>query len=229
MKSGLSQTTSKLATVATVAVIGSIWGLSEMTLGGFLHTIHFPHTGAVMGGLAISLMAIFLSITKKPLLVPFLGVIAAAFKPFSALIFGQPVTSAYVVNPATAIFMEALAFGAVTFVLAKAMDRHLFAKVGAGFLAGGLGIVFYAITASIVGMGKWPMLDLSARIQTIFDTGAPVALVGAVMLVVGSFAGKFSITPLLNLKNLNPGLYYSASIALVISCWAIPPVFNLGA
>lgn len=43
----------------TVIVIGSVWGLFEMTLGGFLHAIHFPQKGAVMGGLAISFMAIF--------------------------------------------------------------------------------------------------------------------------------------------------------------------------
>ncbi len=218
----------RLSLALSVIVIGSVWGLVEMALGGFLHTIHFVQTGVVMGGLAISLMAVFLSITKKPLLVPLLGIIAAAFKPFSALIFGQPVTSAYVVNPATAIVMEALAFGLVTFVLAKAIDRHLYTKVGAGFLAGGLGIVFYAVTASIFGMGKWPMLDMAAKLQTIFDTGAPVAIAGAVMMVAGSLMGKLRISPFSTLMGLYPKLYYGATAALVISCWAIPPVFHLG-
>ncbi|AKG52786.1 hypothetical protein DGWBC_0096 [Dehalogenimonas sp. WBC-2] len=216
------------ANILTVILIGSVWGLLEMSLGGFLHTIHFVQTGAVMGGLAISLMAVFLSITKKPLLVPLLGFIAAAFKPFSALIFGQPVTSAYVINPSVAIVMEALAFGIVTFILAKTMERHLYAKIGAGFLAGAFGIVLYAVTASIFGMGKWPMLDLSAKLQTVFDTGAPVAVAGAVMLVIGNYVGKFSMIRLSNLKHNYPRFYYGTSLALIISCWAIPPIFHLG-
>ncbi len=101
-----------LAIALTVIVIGSVWGFSEMTLGGFLHIIHFPQTGAIMGGLAISFMAIFVTVTGKPSLVPILGVIAASFKPFDAIIFGVPVLSPYVINPAIAIVMEALAFRA---------------------------------------------------------------------------------------------------------------------
>ncbi len=46
----------------TIIVIGSVWGLAEMTLGGFLHAIHFPYKGAIMVGLAISFMAIFVTL-----------------------------------------------------------------------------------------------------------------------------------------------------------------------
>ena len=35
-----------------VVVFGSIWGLVEATLGGFLHLIHFPYKGAIAGASA---------------------------------------------------------------------------------------------------------------------------------------------------------------------------------
>ena len=228
MKSTSNQQNNILSTTLIIIVIGSIWGFLEMVLGGFLHTIHFAQQGTVMGGLAISLMAIFLTITKKPVLVPLLGVIAASFKPFSAVIFGQPVFSAYVVNPAIAIALEAVAFGAVAFVLQKAMARHLPNKFGAGFLAGALGIVLYAVTASVFGLGKWPHLDMAARIKTVIDTGLPVAFAGAVMLVAGNLAGKFSRPSFSTFRGQYPKFYYGATMALIISCWAIPPVFHLG-
>ncbi|MEN8613810.1 hypothetical protein ABFB09_00810 [Dehalogenimonas sp. THU2] len=219
---------SGLSLVLAVIVFGSVWGLMEMTLGGFLHTIHFAHKGAVMGGMAISLMAVFLSVTRRPLLVPALGLIAASFKPFSAFIFGQPVTSAYVVNPATAIFLESLAFALAAVVLHRAMETRVTARIGAGFLAGALGIVLYAAVASTLGMGKWPVMDLAVKIGTIVDTGVPVALAGSVMLVLGNAAGKFGLPRLSGISALYPRFYHASLIALVVFCWVIPPVFGLG-
>ena len=94
-----------LAIVVAIIVIGSIWVVCEMIWGG-LHAIHFPQEGAVMGGLAISFMAIFTSLTGKLSFVPLLGIIAASFKPLDAIVFGVPIESAYVINPAVAIIWK---------------------------------------------------------------------------------------------------------------------------
>jgi len=217
-----------LAICLTVIVIGSVWGFFEMTLGGFLHIIHFPQTGAVMGGLAISFMAIFVTVTGKPSLVPILGVIAASFKPVDAIIFGVPVLSPYVINPAIAIVMEALAFSAVTVVLKTAIDKRLLARAGAGILAGSLGYVFYAAFASIFGLGIWPTLALTGKLELILINATPIAIMGAVMLVAGFYIGRVSVPRLSTFRNLRPKLYYAASLALVLLCWTIPLVYPGG-
>ncbi len=217
-----------LAISLTIIVIGSVWGLVEMTLGGFLHAIHFPQKGAIMGGLAISFMAIFVTITKRPSLVPILGIIAASFKPFDVIIFGFPLLSPYVINPAIAIVMEALAFSAVTVALKTAIDKRLLARAGAGILAGSLGYVLYAVFASIFGLGMWPTLDLSAKLQVILSNAIPIAIMGAIMLVAGYYVGRVSEPRLSTFKEFRPKLYYSTSFALVLLCWIIPIIFHLG-
>ncbi len=217
-----------LAISLTIIVIGSVWGLVEMTLGGFLHIIHFPQKGAIMGGLAISFMAIFVTITGKPSLVPILGVIAASFKPFDAIIFGVPVGSPYVINPAIAIVMEALAFSAVTVALKTAIDKRLLARAGAGILAGSLGYVFYAAFASIFGLGIWPTLAFTEKLQFILANATPMAIMGAIMLVAGYYVGRVSMPRLSTLREAYPQLYYSGSFALVLLCWIIPFVFQSG-
>ncbi len=217
-----------LALALTIIVIGSVWGLVEMTLGGFLHAIHFPQKGAIMGGLALSFMAIFVTMTGKPSLVPLLGIIAASFKPFDAIIFGVPFLSPYVINPAIAIVTEALAFSAVVVVLKMTIDRHLFARAGAGILAGSLGYVFYATFASVFGLGMWPTLAFTGKLQVILTNATPIAIMGAIMLVAGYYVGRASVPKLSTLKEAYPQLYYSASLALVSLCWAIPIVFRLG-
>jgi hypothetical protein len=217
-----------LAISLAVIVIGSVWGLVEMTLGGFLHAIHFPQKGAIMGGLAISFMAIFITITGKPSLVPILGIIAASFKPLSAIVFGVPVGSPFVINPAIAIVMEALAFTAVTVALKTAIDKRLLARAGAGILAGSLGYVFYATFASIFGLGMWPILALTEKLQFILTNAAPIAITGAMMLVAGYYVGRASVPSLSTFKEFRPRLYYSTSFAMVLVCWIIPIVFHLG-
>ena len=219
----------KLLTISlTILVIGSVWGLVEMTLGGFLHVIHFPQKGAIMGGLAISIMVIFVTVTKKPALVPILGIIAASFKPFDAIIFGVPVLSPYIINPAIAIVMEALAFGAVAVALKTVIDKHLLVRAGAGIMAGSLGYVFYAAFASIFGLGMWPTLAFTDKLQIIVANATPIAITGAVMLVAGHYVGRTSVPRLLTFKELCPKLYYSTSLVLVVLCWVIPIVFQLG-
>lgn len=212
----------------TVLVIGSVWGMLEMTLGGFLHAIHLPQKGAIMGGLAVSFMSVFITITGKPFLVPILGIIAALFKPFNAVIYGVPLFSPFVINPAIAIIMEALAFTAVAVVLKNAIDKFLIARVGAGILAGALGIVFYASFASFFNLGMWAALDFAEKFQTTLATAIPMAITGAIMLAAGHYIGRISLSRLNIFATMNRKAYYSALTALVLVSWAIPVVFRIG-
>ena len=214
-----------LAISLIVIVIGSIWGLFEMSLGGFLHAIHFPQKGAIMGGLAISFMAVFITITGKPSLVPILGIIAASFKLVDSIILGVPLVSPFVINPAIAIVMEALAFSAVTVVLKTAIDKRLLARAGSGILAGSLGYVFYATFASIFGLGMWPTLVFTEKLQVIVANATPLAIMGAITLVAGYYVGRVSVPKLSTFKEFHPKLYYSTSLALVTLCWVIPIAF----
>ena len=217
-----------LAISLIVIVIGSIWGLFEMSLGGFLHAIHFPQKGAIMGGLAISFMAVFVTITGKPSLVPILGIIAASFKPVDSIILGVPVLSPYVINPAIAIVMEALAFSAVMVALRTTIDKRLLARAGAGILAGSLGYISYAAIASIFGLGIWPTIDFTAKLQLILANVAPIAIAGAIMMVAGYYVGKVSMPRLSTFREIYPQFYYSTSFVLVLIIWIVPTVLHLG-
>jgi hypothetical protein len=124
--------------------------------------------------------------------------------------------------------MEALAFSAVAVVLKTAIDRRLLARAGAGIMAGSFGYVFYAAFASIFGVGIWPTLDFTEKLQLIFTNATPIAITGAIMLVAGYYVGRVSMPKLSAFKELRPALYYSTSFALVLLCWTIPLLFPGG-
>jgi len=217
-----------LELVLLVLLIGSVWGILEITLGSFLHAIHFPQKGAVMGGLAVSLMAFFTALTGKPQLVPLLGLIAALLKPFSVFYLSVPLLSPFIINPGLAIILEAVAFTAVVLVGKKVMAKTVAAKMVAGMMAGAFGIIAYAFVASIIGLGMWPALALAEKVQVALTAALPVALAGGLMLVAGDYAGKLSFGRLNAIKMFYPKAYYSALAFLVFFSWVLPPLFKVG-
>ncbi|MCK5124548.1 MAG: hypothetical protein KAQ82_04905, partial [Dehalococcoidia bacterium] len=77
-----------LRLVIGILVFGSVWGLVEATLGGALHLIHFTYKGAITGGIGMSIMAVFVVMYRRPKLAFCIAVIAALFKPLSAVMYG---------------------------------------------------------------------------------------------------------------------------------------------
>lgn len=71
---------SLIRVIIGILVFGSIWGLLEATLGGFLNMIIFPNKGAIMGGIGIAIMGAALAIYRKPTMLPGIGIVAASFK-----------------------------------------------------------------------------------------------------------------------------------------------------
>jgi hypothetical protein len=218
-----------LRVVIGILVFGSIWGFLEATLGGFLHLIHFAHTGAIMGGIGISIMAAFVVTYRRPKLVFLIGVIAALFKPLSALIYGKPIFAPFVVNPASAIILEALAFSLVVSLLFKGFENSIKARIATGISAGYLGAILFAILASSVGMGKWASWGFTERATGALTDGTGMAIAGTLLLFLGHLVGTKLRPKFWQLSSTKPKLFYASTTATIISCWIIAAVaFSLG-
>jgi hypothetical protein len=201
----------------------------EATLGGFLHLIHFTYKGAITGGIAMAIMATFVVMYRRPKLAFFLAVIAATFKPLSALIYGQPIASPFVYNPASAILLEGLAFAAVVSLMFKGFESSIKARVAVGVSAGYLSSVLYAVVASTVGMGNWAALGFAGRATSALTDGTALAIVGTSLLLLGHLVSMRLRPRFSELGSTRPKLYYAGSTATIAFCWVIAAVaFSLG-
>jgi hypothetical protein len=214
-----SESAGILQLIIGILVIGSIWGLVEATLGGALHLIHFAYKGAITGGIGMALMAAFVVIYRRPKLVFSIGVIAALFKPLSALIYGQPVFSPFVVNPASAILLEGLAFTLVISVLSKRFESSIKMRIGAGVAAGYLSIILYAILASAAGMGKWAFWGATERLSSALTDGTALAIAGTALLLLGYLVGARLRPNLWQFMTVKPKAFYASTIAITAFCW----------
>jgi hypothetical protein len=208
-----------LGVVTGILVFGSVWGLVEATLGGALHLIHFTYKGAITGGIAMAIMAAFVVTYRRPRLVFWLGVIAALFKPLSAVIYGQPVFAPFVVNPASAILLEALGFTLVVSLLFKGFESSIKTRIVVGISAGYLGAILYAILASTIGMGNWASWGPTERVTGALADGTGLAIVGTALLLLGYLVSAKLRPNFWQLMTVKPRAFYASSVAVTAFCW----------
>jgi len=214
----VSQSGDIVRVIIGILVFGSIWGLVEATLGGALHLVHFAYKGAITGGIGMAIMAAFVVMYRRPGLVFWLGVIAAMFKPLSALIYGQPVFAPFVVNPASAILLEALGFTLVVSLLFKRFEGSVRIRIGAGVAAGYLSIILYAVAASALGLGKWASWGLAERATSVLIDGTALAIAGAGLLVLGYLVSTKLRPNFWQFMTVKPKAFYASSIAITALC-----------
>jgi len=207
-----------LRIIVGILVFGSIWGLIEATLGGALHLIHFTYKGAITGGIGMSIMAAFVVMYRRPKLAFLLAVIAALFKLLSAVIYGQPIFAPFVVNPASAIILEGLAFSLVVSLLFKGFESSIKMRIGAGVAAGYLSIVLYGLLASAVGMGNWATWGLAERVSSVFANGTGLAIVGTCLLLLGYLAATKLRPNFWQFMTVKPRAFYASTIVITALC-----------
>ena len=208
-----------LRVVIGILVFGSIWGLVEATLGGALHLIHFTYKGAITGGIGMAIMATFVVMYRQPKLAFLLAVIAALFKPLSAVIYGQPIFAPFVVNPASAILLEGLAFSLVVSLLFKGFESSIKTRIGAGVAAGYLSIILYGVIASAAGMGIWASWGLAERASSVLANGTGLAIVGTCLLLLGHLVSMRLRPKFWQFSDLKPKAFYASTIAITAFCW----------
>ena len=219
-----SQSGNVLRLLIGIMVFGSIWGLIEATLGGALHLIHFTYKGAITGGIGMAIMAAFVVMYRRPKLAFCIAVIAALFKPLSAVIYGQPIFAPFVVNPASAIILEGLGFSLVVSLLFKGFESSIKMRVATGISAGYLSAIVYAILASSLGMGNWAFMGVAERVTTALINGTSLAVVGTCLLLLGHLVSMRLRPNFWQFSDLKPKAFYASTMAITAFCWIVAAV-----
>jgi hypothetical protein len=219
-----SQSASILSTIIGILVFGSVWGLVEATLGGALHFVHFAYKGAITGGIGMAIMATFAVMYRRPRLVLWIAVIAALFKPLSAVIYVKPIFDPSVVNPASAILLEGLAFTLVVSLLFKRFESSIRTRIAVGISAGYLSAIIYAILASSLGMGNWASMGVTERVIAALTNGTSLAIVGTCLLLLGHLVGTKLRPNFWQFMTVKPRAFYASTIAIMAFCWIVAVV-----
>ncbi len=177
----------KLSTreLATIAVFGTLWGLSEISLGSVLKSLNVPFSGAVLSAIGLVIALIGRIFVPKKGSTLFIGVIAMLLKLFSL--------GGVIIGPMVGIFTEALV---AEIVLSLSGKPRFFSFL----LAGAFGVTWTLVQPLVTGpliFGRslfvvWlDLLDTGSRLLGLKDNAVlwiVVALL-AIYLFIGCMAG----------------------------------------
>ena len=215
---------SLIRVIIGILVFGSIWGLLEATLGGFLNMIIFPNKGAIMGGIGIAIMGAALAIYRKPAMLPGIGIVAASFKWLNSWLLFVPVSAIHIINPAMAIFLESLAFSLVVTFLMYRIDKNVYVGAWAAFLAGLIGVTAYGyFSVFIMHAPLFERMGVSSVPEFIASHGVIQAVFFGMLAPLGYLVGKkLAATSPVFLRR--PLYYYATSAAIVCVCLVISAI-----
>ena len=209
-----------------ILVFGSIWGVLEATLGGFLHLIIFPNKGAIMSGIGMAIMASALAIYRKPSMLLGIGIIAASFKLLNVWLLFVSIGAIHIINPAMAIIFESLAFSLVAVFLMDRIAKNAFVGVGAGVLTGLVSAIAWVYFAIYV-------MNAPAYARVVFTAGGFIVNQGVVQAVffgvflpLGYLVGEKLATTTSSVLVSRP-LYYATSAAIICLCWGVSVVARM--
>ena len=186
------------------AVVGSLWGASEIVLGSFLHNLRIPFSGNLLTAIGIVLMISGHRLWPERGLLIRAGLICAALKSLSP--------SPVILGPMISIFMQA-----------SLMEMALLAgrrSWGGYLLGGGLAMswnLLFRILSTLVLYGS-PVIELYQQLVTFLfsQTGwqfttywAPILVLGGLFFLFGLVAGIM-------------GLLVSRAAARDVQAWRAP-------
>jgi hypothetical protein len=206
-----------------ILVFGSIWGLLEATLGGFLNLIIFPNKGAIMSGIGIAIMGTALAIYRKPAMLPGIGIVAASFKWLNSWLLFVPANAVQVINPAMAIALESLAFGAVAAFLMNRIAKNALVGIGAGGLSGLVSATAYVYFAIYVTHSNLLGRVITTPQAFISNQGIVQAAFLGLLLPLGYALGE-KLAPKTLPVFAHRTLYYATSSAIICLCWGISAI-----
>ena len=128
----------KLSTreLATIAVFGTLWGISEISLGSVLKSLNIPFSGAVLSAIGLTIALVGRAFVPKKGSTLFVGVIAMLLKLFSL--------GGVIIGPMVGIFSEALVAEIVLSLMGKPRRASF-------LLAGALGVAWTLLQPFVTG------------------------------------------------------------------------------
>ncbi|HVP56723.1 MAG TPA: hypothetical protein VMU02_01390 [bacterium] len=200
-------------------VLGSVWGLVEIGLGGAMKSASIPYKGDLLTGLGIGTMAVAVALTRRALPLIGIAVVAVALKQLAV-----PILHLAFMCKANSCLAVALAGGSLagtTAVAGRRLERKLLPRILTGFSAGLISsVAFYW-----VGMRLAPCKYLLSFNRP----GGFVAFLGAEGLIWAALSGIFfpagyrlglgMKSNVYALRTRRPVLYYAASAAIITVAW----------
>lgn len=204
-----------------IVVLGSLWGLSEVVLGGAIRAAGLPYRAGILTGVGIGIMGIAVGVLRKPSMLAGIALVAILCKQLVVPILNVSVMCK--ANSCLAVMLEGLALAGVISLAGRKLDRGHLAQIASGASAA----LLAAAAFYFIGMRVAPCRYLlsfnrpGGFVAFLAVEGLVWAVFSAILFPAGYWVGSRLRETVLALRTREPLFYYTTFAALVVSCWVV--------
>ncbi len=202
-----------------IVVLGSLWGLSEVVLGGAIRAAGVPYRAGILTGVGIGIMGLAVGVFRKPSMPIGIALVAILCKQLVVPILHVSVMCK--ANSCLALMLEGVALAGVVSLAGRRLDRGRLAQMASGASAA----LLAAAAFYFIGMRVAPCRYLlsfnrpGGFVAFLSAEGLVWALSSAILFPVGYRMGARLRDTVLVLRARKPFFYYTTFAALVVCCW----------
>lgn len=214
-KKGLQSTDIILA----IALLGSLWGLSEVLIDEGIRAAGIPMRAGILTGFGMLAMGIVFGLTRRPLVIIAMPVVAILMKQLTVPILG--VSAMCGANSCLAVALQGFALAGVGTLFLRNRSGNLpgRAAVGAGaamvsavpFYFAGLKLAPCNYLLSFAGAGGF--------MSFMITEGLAWAAFAAVFFPMGALLGDRLLGRVVSIRVSQPVPFYGAIVGLTTVCW----------
>jgi len=208
---------SKTDLIVMIVLFSVLWGLSETVLGNLMRMTEAPLRATVATGVGMGIMGCFLGILKKPLMLPFIALLAAASVQLSAPILHCSLMCK--ANANLAVILHGMMLFAMSVASVRAKGKGVFSFAAAGFAAALLSsAAFYHMGLRLAPCPY--LLSFSGHggfVHFLTREGIPWAGFSAILFPAGVLAGNRLQRLLSKMRFSYPRQFYGGASAFIVT------------
>jgi len=205
--------------VIAILVLGSLWGLSEVVLGGAMGAAGLPYRAGILTGIGIGIAGIAAGAFRKPFMPAGIALVAVSCKQLVVPILHVSVMCK--ANSCLAVMLEGLALAGVVSLAGRKLDRGYLAQIAGGVSAALLASAAFYFTGMRVAPCQY-LLSFNrpgGLVAFVAVEGLVWAAFSALLFPVGYRLGARLRDTAVVLGSRKPLFYYATATALVVCCW----------
>jgi hypothetical protein len=197
-----------------ILVLGTLWGMSEVALGGGLRAANFPYRSGLLTGIGLGILGIAFAVWRQPLMLAGIGIVAAMTNFLVVPILHVSIMCK--ANSCLAVGIEAASLGLMAAMLLRKSGGNTYTRMasagGAALLAS---VVFYFVGLHVAPCNY--LLSFTSPGAFVVKEGLVWTAFSAVLMPLGYLVGEKVSTKALPSLAERAVAYYGMASAVVVS------------
>ena len=221
-----------------VLLLGSVWGVVEVVLGGVMRQADVPHRVAIVTGLGMAIMGIGLGAFRRVYMLPLIALVVVCVRQLAVPVLHVPFVCK--ANSCLAVIIESCALAGLVGLAGSRLTGRASDSAGSGgmnrgqwvtaaVVGGGAALLasgaFHAAGMRVAPCDHLLSYNRAFGLVTYMATrGSFWAISSAALLPLGYLLGLRLEESVAAVHERRPALYYLASALCVAACWGASAV-----